>query len=871
MATKPTLTLLPVGTVVDVAAINTALTALADEFANVLGTDGTTGADNQLSGDVDVNGNILRNANFTIKTSGGSEVNATQFADDIDASKTAAAASATAAASSATSSATSATASSSSATASAVSAAAAASSAEAIDNIGAVLTFDTFTGTGSQASFTLTDEPRSKNALVASVKGTYQAPNTFSVVGKVVTFSTIPAAGDPITIQNFGGQVGIGFLDPNIVGTVELKDNAVTLAKIAGGTAGAVLGFDSAGDPAEIVPNTAGFVLTDNGAGNAPTMQLAPGFITEFASDVFAVKDNIDTTKKLRFNVAGVTTATTRTITIPDSNFSLAFAATMNQSVGTGDSPTFVNITPTGTVDGRDVAGDGTKLDGIEALADITDATNVAAALTNNVAALTAGEVTQLANIGTNLISATEWGVVASLNQSLGTGDSPTFNAITVTTTVDGRDLSVDGSKLDGIEALADVTDATNVAAALGNGLENLTTSEVTQLGNIGANLISNSEWGIVASLNQAVGSTDAPTFAGLTLTADLDMSSNNIISLAAPVNATDAATKAYVDAFQQGVKAKDFVDTTTTANITLSGEQTIDGFLTSASRVLVKDQTDPTENGIYVSAAGAWVRSIDADTGDEILAATTKSLNGTANGGFTFINTNLSAITLGVTNITFANFGDTVNHASLNGLQGGSGTEFFHLTSQQHSDLTSLTTAEIAQVANIGATTVSAAQWGFVGGADQALKTTDTVVFNNLTVNGTVLVSLAGSQALTVQATGATVVSKEKNVGDANFIEYRNSAGTRRGILGYSGSSSDNMTLTNETATGNLVLGANNLPTLTLDAAQDAKFRGSVGFNNTAPVAKPTITGARASNAALASLLTALAATGILTDSTTA
>ena len=45
-----------------------------------------------------------------------------------------------------------------------------------------------------------------------------------------------------------------------------------------------------------------------------------------------------------------------------------------------GDSPSFVNITVTGTVDGRDIATDGTKLDGIEANADVTDATNVTAA-----------------------------------------------------------------------------------------------------------------------------------------------------------------------------------------------------------------------------------------------------------------------------------------------------------------------------------------------------------------------------------------------------------------------------------------------------------------------------------------------------------
>jgi len=55
-------------------------------------------------------------------------------------------------------------------------------------------------------------------------------------------------------------------------------------------------------------------------------------------------------------------------------------------------------------------------------------------------------------------------------------------------------------------------------------------------------------------------------------------------------------------------------VDIATDANITLSGEQTIGGFLTNGSRVLVRAQTDATKNGIYTSDSGAWTRTADAD-----------------------------------------------------------------------------------------------------------------------------------------------------------------------------------------------------------------------------------------------------------------
>lgn len=88
------------------------------------------------------------------------------------------------------------------------------------------------------------------------------------------------------------------------------------------------------------------------------------------------------------------------------------------------------NVTVTGTVDGRDIATDGTKLDGIEASADVTDTANVTAA-----GALMDSELTALAS-------------VKAIDQGLATTDSPTFAAATVngnivvTGTVDGIDIA---------------------------------------------------------------------------------------------------------------------------------------------------------------------------------------------------------------------------------------------------------------------------------------------------------------------------------------------------------------------------------------------------------------------------------------------
>ncbi len=99
----------------------------------------------------------------------------------------------------------------------------------------------------------------------------------------------------------------------------------------------------------------------------------------------------------------------------------------------------------------------------------------------------------------------------------------------------------------------------------------------------------------------------------------------------------------------------KESVKVATTANITLSGEQTIDGVLTSASRVLVKDQTLATANGIYVSAAGAWSRSTDADTSAEVTPGMMVPVEeGTISADLVYTLATNGTITLGSTGLTF-------------------------------------------------------------------------------------------------------------------------------------------------------------------------------------------------------------------------
>jgi hypothetical protein len=103
-----------------------------------------------------------------------------------------------------------------------------------------------------------------------------------------------------------------------------------------------------------------------------------------------------------------------------------------------------------------------------------------------------------------------------------------------------------------------------------------------------------------------------------------------------------------------------------TTANITLSGEQTIDGVLTSGSRVLVKDQSTGSQNGIYVTAAGAWSRSADANAASELEGAAITVQQGSTQANTTWVQT-ADGITLGSTSIAWSQLGTSLGYTAEN------------------------------------------------------------------------------------------------------------------------------------------------------------------------------------------------------------
>lgn len=137
-----------------------------------------------------------------------------------------------------------------------------------------------------------------------------------------------------------------------------------------------------------------------------------------------------------------------------------------------------------------------------------------------------------------------------------------------------------------------------------------------------------------------------------------------------APTSGNDVVNKTYLDYFAAGLSWKQPVLCATTANITLSGLQTLDGVtVVAGDRVLVKNQSTASQNGIYLASATAWSRSPDADTWTDLISAITFIETGSTQSGSAWYCTAQPGGTLGTTAVNWSNFSVASSYTAGTGL----------------------------------------------------------------------------------------------------------------------------------------------------------------------------------------------------------
>jgi hypothetical protein len=477
---------------------------------------------------------------------------------------------------------------------------------------------------------TVTKDFRVKSGLI--VEG-----STATVNGKnVITAGTIDAKGDLLVgsaddaVARLGigsdGQVltaasgatyGVQWSNPAAVGVF---DTSITFE---GSTADdyetTLTVADPTADRTITLPNVTGTVVTSGDTGTVTATMLA--------------SDSVTTIKILNANVTAAKLASdsVETAKIVDANVTNAKLA--------ADSVTTAKITDA-NVTAAKLAADSVETVKIKD-ANVTEAKLASNSVTNAKIADSAVNTAELADVAVTTAK------IADLNVTTGK------LADGAVTTAKITDANVTAGKLaaDSVET-AKIVDGAVTSAKIAN--DTIVDADINSAAAIAQSKIS----GLTTSLSEKLAT------AGGTMSGAIAMGTNKITGLGTPTDGTDAATKNYVDSAAQGIDWKASVRAATTANVTLASDlengDVLDGVtLATGDRVLVKDQSTGSENGIYVvKASGAPDRSTDADAGAEVTANFAVFVEqGTVNADQGYTLTNNGAITVGTTALTFTQF----------------------------------------------------------------------------------------------------------------------------------------------------------------------------------------------------------------------
>jgi hypothetical protein len=260
-----------------------------------------------------------------------------------------------------------------------------------------------------------------------------------------------------------------------------------------------------------------------------------------------------------------------------------------------------------------------------------------------------------------------------------------------------------------------------------------------------------------------------------------------------APSGATDIANKQYVDYYAAGLSWKAPVLTATSANITLSGLQTINGVtVVAGDRVLVKNQSTASQNGIYTASATAWTYAIGADDWAEYVGAIVFIVDGSLTGTAWYCTAQPGG-TLGVTAMNWSNFSVASSYTAGTGLTltgtqfsitntgvsaatYGSASSVPVIAFNAQGQATSVTNTSIAINGNqITSGTIGSS---YLSGTYSGITGLGTLL--DLTVTNAIVGSITGNAATATTAGSATTATTATNIagGASGSIPYQTASG---------------------------------------------------------------------------------------------
>jgi hypothetical protein len=357
---------------------------------------------------------------------------------------------------------------------------------------------------------------------------------------------------------------------------------------------------------------------------------------------------------------------------------------------------------------------------------------------------------------------------------------------------------------------------------------------------NIAASATTSAELAFLSGVTSSVQTqlNDKLNLAGGTMTGLLVLSGD-------PVVANGAATKNYVDTLSQGLKWKASVKVASTANLTLSGTQTVDGIaLVANDRILVKNQSTTANNGIYLVAAGIWTRALDMDSWLEVPAAAVFVEEGTVNADLGFVCTSNAGGTLNSTAITFVQFSNVLYTADGQGIE---------LSSNQFSlELDGTTLSK-------SATGLKVADLGIANGqvSNSAAIAYSKLALSNSIVNADVATGAAIARTKLASGTanhvvindGTGVLSSEAQLNVSRGGTGVNASTITNGQLLIGHDANNNFSLATLTAGANISI-TNGAGSITIAAAGNANDIPDTSFAGAANASNVAVTGFAFANA---------------------